>query len=113
MVISLRRLAVVAASGAVLLLGGGAQAQCDPAVCANPYGSQTLPDGLAPRTFTTLKAAKSYCRSEPIVWRANAGGRVYAAKEKGFGKKKPGFYMCKSHAQAVARLNAGIGQKPR
>lgn len=99
-------------SGAVLASAAAAHAQCDPSVCANPSAYQGLPTVLAPRTFTTLKAAKAYCR-EPIVWRATAGGKVYAANAKGFGKIKPGFYMCKSHAQTVARINAESGRKPR
>lgn len=106
------RLAACVVSSAVLAPAATALAQCDPAVCANPSYYQNLPTTLAPRTFTTLKAAKAYCRSEPIVWRANAGGKVYAASAKGYGKVKPGFYMCKSHAQTVARINAESGQKP-
>ncbi len=107
------RLAAFGVSAAVLALAAPAHAQCDPSVCANPSAYQGLPTTLAPRTFTTLKAAKAYCRSEPIVWRATAGGRVYSAKAKGYGKVKPGFYMCKSHAQTVARINAEGGVKPR
>ena len=108
--------AAAAVSGAVLALaapiGVIAHAQCDPSVCADP-ASYPIPTTIAPRTFSTLKAAKAYCRSEPIVWRATAGGQVYAAKAKGFGKIKPGFYMCRSHAQTVARINAESAAKPR
>ena len=113
MVIRVSRLAAIAVSGAVLASAATAQAQCDPSVCANPSAYQNLPTVLAPRTFSTLKAAKAYCRSEPIVWRATAGGKVYAAKTKGYGKIKPGFYMCRSHAQTVARINAESVAKPR
>jgi hypothetical protein len=97
----------------VLTLAATAHAQCDPSVCANPSAYQGLPTTIAPRTFTTLKAAKAYCRSEPIVWRATAGGQVYKVNAKGFGKIKPGFYMCRSHAQTVARINAESLAKPR
>jgi hypothetical protein len=117
MVCTFNRFAVVGALGAVLALSapidGAALAQCDPSVCANPSAYQNLPTTLAPRTFSTLKAANTYCRSEPIVWRATADGKVYAAKAKGYGKIKPGFYMCKSHAETVARINAESGRKPR
>lgn len=88
----LRHFAAFGVSAAVLA-PAAAHAQCDPSVCANPSAYQGLPTTLAPRTFTTLKAANAYCRSEPIVWRATAGGRVYSAKAKGYGKVKPGFYM--------------------
>ena len=107
------RLAVIAVMGATLGFAARAHAQCDPSVCANPSAYQGLPTTIAPRTFSTLKAAEAYCRSEPIVWRATAGGKVYSAKAKGFGKIKPGFYMCRSHAETVARINAESGQKPR
>jgi hypothetical protein len=107
------RFAAIAVSSAVLAFAATAQAQCDPSVCANPSAYQNIPTVLAPRTFSTLKAAKAYCRSEPIVWRATAGGQVYKANAKGFGKIKPGFYMCRSHAQTVARINAESAAKPR
>ena len=107
------RLAVISVFGAALALaapvGLRAHAQCDPAVCANPGAYQNL----APRTFSTLKAAKAHCRSEPIVWWATAGGRIYAAKSKGYGGIKPGFYMCRSHAELVARIDGESSQKPR
>jgi hypothetical protein len=107
------RVAVFSLSCAAVALATAAHAQCDPVVCANPYSSQNMPTALAPRTFTTLEAAKAYCRSEPIVWRANAGGKIYTANAKGYGKIKPGFYMCRSHAQTVARIDAAAGRKPR
>jgi hypothetical protein len=113
MVIKFSRLVALGVSGAALAFAATAHAQCDPSVCANPSAYQNLPTTLAPRTFSTLKAAKAYCRSEPIVWRATAGGKVYAAKAKGFGKIRPGFYMCRSHAQTVARINAKSAAKPR
>lgn len=102
------RLAALGVAGFVLAAAATAYAQCDPWVCANPYSN--MPTALAPRTFTTLKAAKVYCQ-EPIVWRDNAGGKIYAATDKGYGTVKPGFYMCKSHAQTVARINAASGRK--
>ena len=112
MVIRFSRFAAVVVSGAVSAFAATAHAQCDPSVCADP-ASYPVPTVVAPRTFSTLKAAKAYCRSEPIVWRATAGGQVYKAKAKGFGKIKPGFYMCRSHAQTVARINAESAAKPR
>ena len=113
MVFRFSRLAAIGVSSAVLALAATAHAQCDPSVCANPSAYQGLPTTLAPRTFSTLKAAKAYCRSEPIVWRATAGGKVYAAKTKGFGKIRPGFYMCRSHAETVARIEVEAVAKPR
>lgn len=104
------RLAVLRVGGFLLAAAATAHAQCDPAVCGNPYDPSIYPNALAPRTFATLKAAKAYCR-EPIVWRANAGGKIYTAKAKGYGKVKPGFYMCKSHARTVARISAESGRK--
>jgi hypothetical protein len=106
MVVRFSCLAAIGVCGAMLAFAATAHAQCDPSVCANPAAYQNLPTTIAPRTFSTLEAAKAYCRSEPIVWRATAGGQVYAAKAKGYGKIKPGFYMCRSHAQTVARINA-------
>ncbi|KRA65075.1 hypothetical protein ASD79_19315 [Caulobacter sp. Root655] len=113
MVIKFSRLVALGVSSAALAFAATAHAQCDPSVCANPAAYQNLPTTLAPRTFSTLKAAKAYCRSEPIVWRATAGGEVYTAKAKGFGKIRPGFYMCRSHAEIVARVNAKTAAKPR
>lgn len=114
MAIRFSRLAAIAISGAVLAFAAtAARAQCDPSVCANPSAYQNLPTVLAPRTFSTLKAAKAYCRSEPIVWRATADGKIHAANTKGYGKIKPGFYMCRSQAQTVARINAQSAAKPR
>ncbi|EJL21066.1 hypothetical protein PMI01_05320 [Caulobacter sp. AP07] len=116
MIFRFGRLAAMAISGAILALaapiGVAAHAQCDPSQCTNPNAYQNLPTTLAPRTFSALKAAKVHCRSEPIVWRTT-GGQVYSAKSKGYGKIKPGFYMCRSHAETVARINAESGQKPR
>lgn len=110
------RRTVIIVSGLILALGAPigvtAHAQCDPSQCTNPNAYRDLPATLAPRTFSTLKTARTYCRSEPIVWRTS-GGQVYGAKTKGYGKIKPGFYMCKSHARTVARIEAESGQKPR
>ncbi len=104
-------LAAISVLGVALASVGPAHAQCDPSVCANPAAYQCLPTTLAPRTFSTLKAAKAYCRSDPIVWRAK-GGAVYGAGAKGFGKMKPGFYMCRFHADLVARVNGELGDPP-
>jgi hypothetical protein len=112
MVLKFSRLAAFVAAGAVVATAASAHAQCDPSVCGDPTTNPNWSGVLAPRTFTTLKAAKAYCRSEPIVWRATAGGKIYSAKAKGYGKVKPGFYMCRSHAQAVARVNAPSSRKP-
>ncbi|EJL21065.1 hypothetical protein PMI01_05319 [Caulobacter sp. AP07] len=97
----------------ILVLGSEAVAQeCDPDVCANPNDYRHLVGAAAPRTFTTLKAAKVLCPSEPIVWRTR-DGRVYGAKAKAYGKIKPGYYMCRSHSNTITRINAQSLAKPR
>jgi hypothetical protein len=114
MIIRSYRLAAIGVSGAMLALSATAHAQCDPNTCTNPMDPithQGLATGLAPRTFSTLKASEAFCRSEPVVWRTH-GGQVYGVKAKGFGTIKPGVYMCRSHAEAVAR-NAKSAAKPR
>ncbi len=71
------RRTVIAVSGAVLALaaqiGITARAQCDPSQCTNPNAYRNLPAALAPRTFSTLKAAKAHCRSHSdTITRINA-----------------------------------------
>jgi len=79
-----------AAFGIVLaLVTTPASAQCDPVVCANPYG------------FQNLARAEPLCLFEPVVW-VNTKSHVYhVAGSRSYGHTRHGAYLCESEAKSA------------
>ena len=94
---SLLHAAAAAAFGVLLaLVTSPASAQCDPVVCANPFGSNGLPQAQA----------EPFCLFEPVVW-VNTKSRVYhLAGSRSYGHARHGAYMCESEAKAAGNRSA-------
>jgi len=91
----MHRLLVSSMSAAAIAVGLAlaatpAAAQCDPAICANPY-----------EALGVSELARPFCLFDAVVWASPASRVYYRAGERRYGRTRHGRYVCEADATAA------------